>query len=160
MARIAGSSPWRRVAGLGWLLFWSVLLFAVAATWGDPGRVVDERLRWLQWFVLVSGLCVGFLVGRFGRERAEDEGRAVIELLRQLLYPAAILAALGLIGLRALGGGEPIGVVVTAFLAYWAGLDLALGAVPLMEGKPFRLTRPLPDDHSTESSESDRPPPW
>jgi hypothetical protein len=65
--------------------------------------------------------------------------------------------------LTALGRRDSVGVVVTAFLAYWAGLDLAFGAVPLMEGKPYRFLHPL-DPESPPPLDDDEDdswvPPW
>jgi hypothetical protein len=121
-----------------------VLLYAVAAPWRELGGIVDERLRWLEWFVLVTGLAVGFTTGRFGRDVAgSGTGRAHVHLLRFLLYPFALLTVVALLTLTLLGERDPVGVVVTAFLAYWAGLDLAFGALPLMEGGAHSFLRPL-----------------
>jgi hypothetical protein len=69
------------------------------------------------------------------------------------LYPPAIVAATALVALSAVGERGPVGVVATAFLAYWAGLDVAFGAVPLMEGKPYAFARPLdPDDEEPRAA--------
>jgi hypothetical protein len=134
----------RRAVGVLWLALWIAVLYAVAAPWRALGGVVDERLRWLEWFVLVCGLPIGFTVGRFGRDLAQRGlGRSHLELLRCLLYPLALLTAAALVVLTLIGRRDPVGVVVTALLAYWAGMDLAFGAVPLMEGRSYRLTRPL-----------------
>jgi hypothetical protein len=66
-------------------------------------------------------------------------GFLALMLLRWALVPPAALTALSIAGLTALGARGPAGVVVTALLAYWAGLDLAFGALPLMEGRSCRL---------------------
>jgi hypothetical protein len=153
----------RRAAGFLWLLAWMVLLYAVAAPWRDLGGIVDERLRWLEWFVLVTGLSVGFITGRFGRDVAgPGSGRAHVHLLRFLLYPFALLTVLALFALTLLGERDPVGVVVTAFLAYWAGLDLAFGALPLMEGGAYGFLRPLDSDPPVERARGDTSwvPPW
>jgi hypothetical protein len=154
----------RRLAGFAWLLIWTAVLYAVAAPWRDLGGVVGERLRWLEWFVLITGLSVGFTAGRFGRDlAAPGTGRSHAGTLRFLLYPLAGLTAFGLIALTALDRRDPVGVVVTAFLAYWAGLDLAFGAVPLMEGKPYRFLGPLdPEPDPTDGADEDDSwvPPW
>ncbi len=150
----------RRLAGWAWLAGWTGLLYAVAAPWRDLGGIVDERLRWLEGFVLLSALSIGFTIGRFGRDSAEDgSGRTHARFLRFLLYPPALLTAAGLIALTALGQRGATGVAVSGFLAYWAGLDLAFGAVPLMEGRPYRFDRPL----DPEPGRRERPgwtPPW
>jgi len=152
----------RRVAGFVWLLIWIFMLYLVAAPWRELGGIVDERLRWLEWFLLLVGLSVGFTVGRFGRDVAgPGTGRTHIHFLRFLLYPLALLTALALVALTLMDERDPIGVVVTAFLAYWAGMDLAFGAVPLMEGKSYRLTRPLDaEPEPTIRGEEAWVPPW
>jgi len=138
------TSWWRRLAGFGWLACWIVLLYLVAAPWRELGGIVDERLRWLEYVVLLSALSIGFAIGRAGREAAlAGPGRTHARFVRFLLYPPAVLTALSLIALTSIGARGAIGVVVTAFLAYWAGLDLAFGAVPLMEGRSYRFERPL-----------------
>jgi hypothetical protein len=155
----------RRSAGFLWLLAWAVVLYLVAAPWRHLGGLVDERLRWLEWFVLLAGLTVGFAIGRHAREFAgPGTGRTHVGVLRLLMYPMAGLTALGLITLTLLGMRDPVGVVVTAFLAYWAGLDLAFGAVPLMEGKQYRLSRPLDPEPPATKRDDDADgswiPPW
>ncbi len=155
----------RRAAGMVWLMIWVTVLYVVAAPWRELGGIVDERLRWLEWFVLIVGLSIGFTVGRFGRDAAgPGTGRAHIDLLRCLLYPLAVLTVVALVVLISMGRRDPIGVVVTAFLAYWAGIDLAFGAVPLIEGQPYGLLRPVdPEPEARRESERDdgvEAPPW
>jgi hypothetical protein len=153
----------RRAAGFLWLLAWMVLLYAVAAPWRELGGIVDERLRWLEAFVLVAGLAIGFTAGRFGREVAgRGAGRAHVHLLRFLLYPFALLTVAALVTLTVLGERDPVGVVVTAFLAYWAGLDLAFGALPLMEGGAYGFLRPFDPAPSPETRRDTDSwlPPW
>ena len=134
----------RWLAGSLWILLWTGVLWLVAAPWRDLGGVVDEWLRWMEAVVLLSGLILGFTLGRYARDYVlEGWGRTWARCLRWLLYPAAFLAAFGLVVLTALGERGPVGVIVSALLAYWAGLDLAFGAVPLMEGKSFRWNAPL-----------------
>lgn len=151
--------------GLVWLMIWVAVLYVVAAPWRDLGGIVDERLRWLEWFVLFVGLSIGFTMGRFGRDAAgPGSGRAHIDLLRCLLYPFAVLTVVALVVLTALGERDPVGVVVTAFLAYWAGMDLAFGAVPLMEGQPYGLLRPVdpepPAGSEIRTADEGWVPPW
>jgi hypothetical protein len=134
----------RKLAGTLWLAVWILVLYVVAAPWRSLGGLVDERLRWLEYVVLLAGISIGFTIGRFGRDAAlSDARRTHARFLRYLLYPPAAITAAGLVVLTALGERGAAGVVVTAFLAYWAGLDLAFGAVPLMEGKSYRFERPL-----------------
>ena len=128
----------QRRIGWTWLALWIVTLNLVASPWRALGGVVDERLRWLEWVVLAGGPPIGFTVGRFAREAAEENPRWTYpHVVRGCLLPPASLTALTMLALAAAGVDDPIGVVLTAFLSYWAGLDLAFGALPLMEGKPI-----------------------
>lgn len=134
----------RKAAGVAWLAIWIVVLYLVAAPWRELGGLVDERLRWLEWCVLVTVPPVGFTTGRFARDVAvKGRRRTHAHFLRILLYPAAILTAASLGVLAWIGERGPMGVVFTGFLCYWAGFDLAFGAVPLMEGRSYRFHRLL-----------------
>jgi hypothetical protein len=134
----------RRAAGTLWLAAWCGVLWAVAAPWRNLGGLESERLRWLEWCVLTVGLALGFTMGRLARDWAvAGAGRTHARALRVALYPPAIVAAAALVVLSVTGERGPVGVVATAFLSYWAGLDVAFGAVPLMEGKPYAFARPL-----------------
>jgi hypothetical protein len=148
----------RRVAGLLWLAAWCGVLWAVAAPWRRLGGLESERLRWLEWWSLSAGVALGFTMGRIARDRAESEaGRTHARALRVALYPPAIVAVAALVALSASGERGPVGVVATAFLSYWAGLDVAFGAVPLMEGKSYAFARPLdPDDEAVPRESWDR----
>ena len=138
----------RRIAGLIWLAAWCGVLWAIAAPWRRLGGLESERMRWLEWWALSAGVALGFTMGRVARERAESvAGHTHARALRLALYPPAIVAAAALVALSAWGERGPVGVVATAFLSYWAGLDVAFGAVPLMAGKCYAFARPLdPDD--------------
>jgi hypothetical protein len=159
-------SVWKqRLAGGAWLAIWCVVLYGVASPWRRLGGVVDERLRWLEWFVLMSGLAIGFTIGRAGRDAAQAGwGGTHARFLRFLLYPIAALTAISLVVLTLIDQRGPIGVVSSGFLAYWAGLDLAFGAVPLMEGKSYRFERPLDPDPiaggAADSAANEWVPPW
>ncbi len=138
---MSGTKVLRKLAGWMWLSAWIALLYTVAAPWRDLGGVEDERLRWLEAAVLLTGLCLGFTLGCLGRRTVRStRGQAYARLLRWALIPPAALTALAIAALTALGARGPAAVVVTALLAYWAGLDLAFGAVPLMEGDPVPVT--------------------
>lgn len=146
MSRIRSKSrPKRVIAGYLWALAWITTLYAVAAPWRRLGGLESETLRWLEWTVLELGLILGFTVGRFARDRMEARAATHVGVARVLLYPPAAVAAVALVALRVAGERGPVGVVTTVFLAYWAGLDLAVGAVPLMEGRSYAFARP-PDD--------------
>jgi hypothetical protein len=146
----------RRVAGALWLSAWCALLYLVAAPWRELGGLVSERLRWLEWFVLWNGLAVGYVLGRAARDMVTDgSGRTYAGLMRVMLYPPLAVSAMGLVLLTLRGQRDPVGVVVTALLAYWAGMDVAFGAVPLLEGKPAPLREPLaPPVESDRDDES------
>lgn len=154
----------RRVAGMLWLAAWIVVLYAVAAPWRSLGGVVSERLRWMEWFVLLAGLSTGVTLGRLGRDMALGvEWRTHLRFLRFLLYPVAVLTAASLVLLALVGERGPAGVVFTAFLSYWAGMDLAYGAVPMIDGRPYSLTRGLPAEEEGRGEEQPRGgwvPPW
>jgi hypothetical protein len=138
----------RRIAGFAWLIAWCAVLWAVAAPWRNLGGLESERLRWLEWWALCSGIALGFTMGRGVRDWAQaGVGRTHAKALRFALYPPGAVAAVALVALATVGERGPVGVVATAFLAYWAGLDVAFGAVPLMEGKSYAFARPLdPED--------------
>jgi hypothetical protein len=163
--RAPAPRPWKRkLAGALWLLVWILVLYVVAAPWRSLGGLVDERLRWLEYVVLLSGLSIGFTIGRFGRDAAlSNPGRTHARFLRFLLYPPAAITAVGLVVLTIMDERGAVGVGVTAFLAYWAGLDLAFGAIPLMEGKSYRFERPLDRDPIPQrrgGRGADWVPPW
>jgi hypothetical protein len=147
-----------------WILAWGAVLWIVASPWRHLGGLVDERLRWLERFVLGAGIVIGWQVGTAGRRAARPgTGRTHAGLLRWLLWPPAALTAGGLLLLRFAGNPDAIGVVLTAFLSYWAGLDLAFGAWPLVRGEPYCLTGSI-DPPSEEAAGSDdqlaEPPSW
>lgn len=123
------------------------MLYLVAAPWDDLGGLVSERLRWLESFVVAAAPLIGFTAGRFGRDGLRPEsGRTYVWLVRWLLYPPALLAAASLVLLALSGHDELIGILLTALLGYWAGLDTALGALPLMEGESPLEPPAKPDD--------------
>ena len=153
------STVWRRrVAGTLWLVAWCAVLYAFAAPWRQLGGIESERLRYAEWWVLSAGVAIGFTMGRFARDWVKaGVGRTHARSLRIALYPPAAVAAGTLVYLASTGERGVIGVVATAFLAYWAGLDVAFGAVPLMEGKSYAFARALdPEDDEAEMDDADR----
>jgi hypothetical protein len=144
----------RRVAGGAWLAAWCGVLFAVVTPWRNLGGLESERLRWLEWWVLCTGIALGFTLGRGARDWARSGvGRTHARALRVALYPPGLVAAVALVALSSVGERGPVGVVATAFLSYWAGFEVAFGAVPLMEGESYAFTRPLdPDDTDVNTS--------
>lgn len=152
----------RRMAGLIWLSVWMMVLYLVVAPWWDLGGLVDERLRWLEWFVLSSGLSTGLFIGRSGRRLAVTRtGHVHLMFLRAFLYPMAILTAILLICLAATGHRGPVGIALTAFLAYWAGMDLSYCAVPLLDGRQYSLTSAITDEEQPgPEEEAQWVPPW
>jgi hypothetical protein len=155
-------SGWmRRAAGFVWLAAWMAVLWGVAAPWRHLGGIESERLRWLEAVVLLGGLILGATLGRFGRDAVlRGGGRTHAGLLRFVLYPPAALAAAGLIVLTALGQRGAAGVLVSALLAYWAGLDIAFGALPLMEGRSYRFDAPLDPEGEHRGRRSHASLPW
>ena len=152
--RARSSKPFhllRRLAGTAWLVGWCVVLWLVAAPWRELGGLESERLRWLEGWALLGGLVIGFTMGRAVRDWAvAGVGRTLARALRFVLYPPAALCALALLVLSAREERGALGVVASAFLAYWAGLDAACGAAPLMEGKPYAFARSLPPAEEDE----------
>lgn len=147
----------RRVAGVLWLSAWCGALWAVAAPWRNLGGLESERLRWLEWWALCSGIALGFTMGRGARDWAlSGVGRTHALALRVALYPPGIVAAIALVALAMVDERGPIGVVATAFLSYWAGFDVAFAAVPLMEGESYAFNRPLEPDDADERRMWDR----
>lgn len=145
----------RRLAGTAWLAAWCVVLLVVAAPWRALGGLESERLRWLEGWALLGGLVIGFTMGRAVRDWAvAGVGRTLARALRFVLYPPAALCATALLVLSTREARGAVGVVASAFLAYWAGLDAAFGAAPLMEGKPYAFARPLPPDDADDPRES------
>ena len=134
----------RRLAGAAWLAAWCGTLWCVASPWRELGGLESEFLRWLEWWALLGGLSIGFAVGRGVRDLASTpEGRTHARALRLVLYPPAMLTAAALVALSSRGARGAVGVVATAFLSYWAGLDVAVGAIPLMDGKDYAFDRRL-----------------
>jgi hypothetical protein len=134
----------RRIAGWLWAGLWFFLLWRLTAPWDELGGVVHERLRWLIRVALWMGLIVGIAVGHWSRLAARPcTGRSHAGLLRWILLPQATLAALILIALQMMGREAAIGMIATGFFAYWAGLDLGIGAWPLMHGRHYRFNGPI-----------------
>lgn len=146
-----------RIVGLLRTLGWAAALYLVASPWRELGGLIAERLRWFGWFVLYSGIVLGFALGDFMREaRPPENVRENLRLAWRLLCLPAFLTAVWLVVLQSLGLRDAAGVVFTALLAYWAGVDIALGAMPLMEGR-------LPGEVSAEgaySQDAGPLPPW
>lgn len=145
-----------RAAGTLWVALWFGVLYLVVRPWLDLGGLVGERLRWCEGFVLAAGLLVGHTVGAYGRDvSGPGRGRSHATLLRFVLLGPATLTAIVLVALRAIGLEEPIGIVLTAFLATWAGFDLGFGALPLIQGRCYRFRGPI-DPAPADESEIDR----
>jgi hypothetical protein len=143
-----------RLTGALWASAWFSVLWLVTSPWQDLGGLVSERLRWLEWFILGMGLIIGHGVGGFGREACHREsGRCHAGLLRYLLYPVGLSAALVLVTLKIAGKPDWVGIVLTGLLAYWAGLDLAFGALPLLAGKVYQFNKSLDLDPLTGGDE-------
>lgn len=153
----------RRAAGYAWTALWLGVLWIFVDPWRQLGGVESEWLRWLEGWALATGLILGGLIGRFARDAATGiVGRTHATLLRYVLFPPAAISAVTLLALRFAEVAGPIGLVATAFLAYWAGLDITFGALPLMEGRDYAFRRPLePEGFAGSDPEAaDWVPPW
>jgi hypothetical protein len=152
-----------RAAGWLWAAAWVGVLYLVTYPWKHLGGLVSEQLRWTEWFVLGMGFIAGSTVGVFCRDAARPgTGRSHAGLLRFVWLPVAATTAAAMLALVCAARRDAIGVVFTAFLAYWAGLDLSIGAVPLMQGRDYSFRRaiePLPEEPEP-SLPDERVPPW
>ena len=120
------------------------MLWATVAPWRDLGGLVDERLRWLAAALVCTGLPIGLTIGGIARDAAERDGRRThARLARAILYPVLVSGAAVGVALRVAGAPDGASAAVAGVLAYWAGLDLAFAAFPLMAGKPYRFVRAL-----------------
>lgn len=144
-----------------WTATWAAVLYTVTYPWKHLGGLVSERLRWAEWCVLGMGLIAGSTVGVFCRDAARPgTGRSHAGLLRFVWLPVAATTVAAMSALVGFGHRDAVGVVLTAFLAYWAGLDLSIGAVPLMQGRSYRFRRAIDPDLEDEGRVDDRAPPW
>ena len=148
----------RRVAGAAWCTIWLLLLWAVLAPWDHLGGIVSQRLRWLERFALAFGLIAGTTAGGYARDACRPgSGRTHRRLLRVLLLPQALVAAVALMRLAAADHEPGIGIVTTAFLSWWAGVDMAIGAWPLLGGRPYRFDGPIPADPVVDGDDDEDP---
>jgi hypothetical protein len=144
------------LAGWLWILSWAAILWLIVSPWRELGGVVSERWRWLEWLVLGWCPVLGCHVASIGRRRARfGSGLSHARMLRMVLVPPAALTAAALLVLRCLENEEAVGVLVTGFLAYWAGLDLALGGWPLAQGDPYSFLGPLTPPRRLSACEGD-----
>ena len=132
----------RRAAGWAWLVLWIGTLRLASDPWRRLGGIVDERLRWLEWVALVIGIPIGFTAGRYALERAEARDVSTyVHAARRVWFPLAVSTAAVMSALYVAGACDPIGVVLTAFLSYWAGADVAMGVLPLISPAPSESPR-------------------
>lgn len=121
------------LAAAAWIAIGFVALGVVAWPWRHLGGIVGERLRWLERFALFSALWLGFCAALWCRPEPDGLRGGWARPLRSLFYPPAILAAAGLLMLWLADETDPIGVLLTALVAYsagaWAGLFEPLRAV-------------------------------
>jgi hypothetical protein len=107
--------------------------------WHELGGTLSERMRWLERVVLGAAFVVGCFVGAYVRDRASSlGGRSHLDSLRRVWIPPAAISAAVLVTLQCVGQWPWILLVLTGFVAYWAGLDAAVGAWPLVRGDVSR----------------------
>jgi hypothetical protein len=122
----AGRSGARAAATL-WVAGWCLLLYTVATSWRELGGIVGERLLWLARFGALTGVACGVIAARYALEVVEpDSPRATLRMLRLLFYPVGATATVALAALWIARRDDTIGVVLTVFLAYAAGIWLGL----------------------------------
>jgi len=146
----------RRALGCVWFAAWSGVLWGVVYPWTRLGGVVSDRLRWFEWFALAVGLLAGHAAGSYGREVARPGlDRNHLWLLRVTILPTAGIAAAAMLVLRIEGNPDPIGVVLTALLAVWAGVDLGYAVLPLLDDREWSLRGPVPLEVEEDADEFD-----
>lgn len=140
--------PWaRRIAGILWLGAWVVVVGAAHAPWRHLGGLVDERVRYWERVVLAAATIIGCFVGATARDAARPgSGRSHARLVRHVLVAPAGAAAILLLVLRQAGATDWIGVSTIGLLAYAAGLDIGIGAWPLLTGRHYSFTGPIEPD--------------
>ena len=98
-------------------------------------------MRWLERFVLGAAFLIGCFVGSFVRDAAQSfHGRPHLASLRFVWIPPAVLAAVTMAACAHVEQWPWTLLVLTGFMAYWAGLDTAVGAWPLARGRHYSLT--------------------
>lgn len=105
-----------------------VALGVVAWPWRHLGGIVGERLRWLERFALVSAVWLGLCAAAWCRPAPDGPRGGWARPLRSLFYPPAIATAAGMLVLWAAGETDPIGVLLTALVAYGLGVCAGLFA--------------------------------
>jgi hypothetical protein len=109
----------------------------VASPWKDLGGIVDERLRWFHRFSLCMGLAAGAIAGNHGREYGAGRGRSYRRRwYRTAWYSLASITAVLMVVLATTPPREgEIGVLLTAFLASWCGIDCGWSIYPMLHGR-------------------------
>ncbi len=144
-------SWFRRLAGWAWLAAWAGMLYLVASPWADLGGIVDERLRWFHRFSLCMGLSAGLVAGLHGREAGEGRGTGYRRRWYRLAwYPLAGFTVVLMAVLAVSRGREgEVGILLTGFLACWAGIDGGYSIYPLLHGRrPDEVEDPAPSRSS------------
>jgi hypothetical protein len=148
------SEPIRRAVvgfvAIAWTSLWIAGLVAVAGPWRDLGGIVSERLRWLHRFVLLAALWLGLGAARIAVGLQRERGTAWPSLMRPVLYPPAFVAATTMLALVLAGRSDPVGVVLTALVAYFTGAWCGL-VQPIRDGLEARgrpcASPPRPRSH-------------
>lgn len=145
-----------RIAGLTWLVTWVAVVVLFHSPWRELGGLVSETTRYWERVVLAYSAIAGGFVGATVRSAARPgSGRSHAGLLRYVLGLPAALVAVTLVVLRLRDLDDWVGVVSVGFVAWWAGLDACVGAVPLLRGRGYSFTRAIDDGEADE--EADRP---
>jgi len=113
------------------IVLWAAILQAADRPWRELGGLLSERMRWLERIVLGGALVAGWVAGLPPPDDAPRQPRSM--LLRRIpwLAPGAVVA-LALVVLEICGLWKWVLLLFAGWLAYWAGLDLAGGAWPLL----------------------------
>ncbi len=150
-----------RALGAAWLASWLFVLFLLFDVWSNLGGLVDERLRWWARLGLSGGPVIGYTAGLYARELAGwGSGRSHASLLRSFWSPPALLVCFVALKLTVDGRPDDARVVFGTFCAYWAGFDTAIGAWPLLCGRPYRFAREIPPEDPSEARREGLGDPW
>lgn len=149
--RHAGRRWVRQASGWIWLLLWAAILDFLHRPWHELGGLLSERMRWLERFVLGAAFLVGCFVGSFVRDAAQSfRGRNHVDSLRFVWIPPAALTAVTMAACARFDRWPWTLLVLTGFMAYWAGLDAAVGAWHLARGRDYSPIRRIAADRSSD----------
>ena len=137
----------RRTVGWVRLLAWGGALYLSVLPWGNLGGLVDERLRWLEWFVLGVAGIAGCTAGLVARDACAVSAVLLATTFRRSLhYPSLLLVAAGMLFLHTTRRDDAIGVLLTGGLAFVAGVDVGFDVWRQISKPQLATTDPSGDE--------------